>query len=92
MSDHLLQLTMISRGAKVALGGALCFASAVILLVHQMQTTDRVRLREGVRRDLERQARKKRNIEELQQQIELTRKLQQQRDNNTSEGNQSGTS
>ena len=71
---------MISQGAKVALGGALCFASAVILLVHQMQSTDRKRLREGVLRDLERQERKRRNIEELQQQIELTKKLQEQRD------------
>ena len=75
---------MISRGAKIALGGALCFASAVIVLVHQMQNTDRQRLREGVIRDLERQERKRRNIEELQQQIELTRKLQEQRDSDMS--------
>ena len=73
---------MISRGAKLALGGALCFASAVIFLVHQMQSTDRKRLREGVLRDLERQDRKRRNIEELQQQIELTKKLQEQRGSN----------
>jgi len=75
---------MISRGAKIALGGSLCFASAVIVLVHQMQNTDRQRLREGVIRDLERQERKRRNIEELQQQIELTRKLQEQRDSDMS--------
>jgi len=75
---------MISRGAKIALGGALCFASAVIVLVHQMQNTDRQRLREGVIRDMERQERKRRNIEELQQQIELTRKLQEQRDSDMS--------
>lgn len=66
------------------MGGALCFASAVIVLVHQMQNTDRQRLREGVIRDLERQERKRRNIEELQQQIELTRKLQEQRDSDMS--------
>lgn len=66
------------------MGGSLCFASAVIVLVHQMQNTDRQRLREGVIRDLERQERKRRNIEELQQQIELTRKLQEQRDSDMS--------
>ncbi|KAJ7372966.1 hypothetical protein OS493_015431 [Desmophyllum pertusum] len=71
---------MISRGAKVALGGAFCFASAVIFMVHQMQNIDRKRLREGVIRDLERQEKKRRNIEELEQQIELTKKLQEQRD------------
>ena len=75
---------MISRGAKVALGGAFCFASAIIFLVHQMQTADRQRLREGVIRDLERQERKRRNVEELEQQIELTKKLQQQRDSDLS--------
>lgn len=71
---------MVSRGAKVVFGGALCFASAVIILVHQMQNSDRIRLREGVIRDMERQERKRRNIEELQQQIELTKKLKEQRE------------
>ena len=45
-----------------------------------MQTADRKRLREGVIRDLERQEKKRRNLEELEQQIELTKKLQEQRD------------
>ena len=76
--------TMISRGAKVALGGAFCFASAIIVLVHQMQNADRKRLKEGVIRDLERQERKRRNIEELKEQIELTKKLQEQRDSDLS--------
>lgn len=71
---------MVSRGAKVVLGGALCFASAIIILVHQMQQADRLRLREGVLRDMERQERKRKNMEELKQQIELTRKLQEQRE------------
>lgn len=75
---------MISRGAKVALGGAFCFAAAVIFLVHQMQNIDRKRLKEGVIRDLERQEKKRRNIEELKEQIELTKKLQEQRDSNLS--------
>lgn len=75
---------MISRGAKVALGGAFCFASAVVFLVHQMQNTDRKRLKEGVIRDIERQERKRKNVEELQQQIELTKKLQKQRDSDVS--------
>ena len=45
-----------------------------------MQTADRKRLREGVIRDLERQEKKRRNLEELEQQIEPTKKLQEQRD------------
>ena len=44
-----------------------------------MQTADRKRLREGVIRDLERQEKKRRNLEELEQQIEPTKKLQEQR-------------
>ena len=78
----LLISNMISRGAKVALGGAFCFAAAVIFLVHQMQNIDRKRLKEGVIRDLERQEKKRRNVEELKEQIELTKKLQEQRDRN----------
>ena len=82
-SDHCLLISnMISRGAKVALGGAFCFAAAVIFLVHQMQNIDRKRLKEGVIRDLERQEKKRRNVEELKEQIELTKKLQEQRDGN----------
>ena len=46
----------------------------------EMQTADRKRLREGVIRDLERQEKKRRNLEELEQQIELTKKLKEQRD------------
>ena len=45
-----------------------------------MQTADRKRLREGVISDLERQEKKRRNLEELEQQIELTKKLKEQRD------------
>lgn len=45
-----------------------------------MQQADRLRLREGVLRDMERQERKRKNMEELKQQIELTRKLQEQRE------------
>ena len=66
---------MISWGAKIALGASLCFTSAIIFLVHEMQTADRKRLREGVIRDLERQEKKRRNLEELEQQIELTKKF-----------------
>ena len=73
---------MIARGAQIALGGAFCFAAAVIFLVHQMQNIDRKRLKEGVIRDLERQEKKRRNVEELKEQIELTKKLQEQRDRN----------
>lgn len=78
------EFTMISRGAKFALGGAFCFASAIIFLVHQMQNLDRKRLKEGVIRDLERQERKQKNIEELKEQIELAKKLQEQRDSDLS--------
>ena len=44
---------MISRGAEIALGASFCFASAIIFQVHEMQTADRKRLREGERRNLE---------------------------------------
>ena len=47
-----------------------------------MQNIDRKRLKEGVIRDLERQEKKRRNVEELKEQIELTKKLQEQRDGN----------
>ena len=38
------------------------------------------KLREGVYKDIERQERKKRNLEELKQQIELTKVLTEERD------------
>ena len=43
------------------------------------QDADRKRLREGVRRDLERQKRKQDNITKLEQQQGLTRILEEQR-------------
>ena len=67
---------MVSVGAKIALGMACTAAAAIVAMVHQMQTADRKRLKEGVIRDLERQERKKRNVRELEEQIELRKKLE----------------
>ena len=67
---------MVSVGAKIALGMACTAAAAIVAMVHQMQTADRKRLKEGVIRDLERQERKKRNVRELEDQIELRKKLE----------------
>ena len=68
---------MTSRGSKIALAAASSFAVGIIVLVHQMQNADRKRLRDGVLRDLERQERKRRNISDLEEQIELRKRLEQ---------------
>lgn len=68
---------MTSKGSKVALAAASTFAVGIIVFVHQMQNADRKRLREGVIRDLERQERKRKNILELEEQIELRKRLEQ---------------
>ena len=60
----------MSNLSKVVLLAAGSFAVSIILIVHISQDSDRKRLREGVRRDLERQKRKKNNETELKQQQE----------------------
>ena len=49
-------MSILSKAVLLAAGG---FAFSVILVVHMSQEADRKRLREGVRRDLERQKKKK---------------------------------
>ena len=80
---------MASVGAKITLGAACSVAAAIVVMVHQMQIADRKRLREGVIRDLERQEKKKRNIQELEEQIELQGKLEQ-RDKELANNNKPG--
>jgi protein PET117 len=69
----------MSNLSKVVLLAAGGFAVSIILVVHMSQDADRKRLREGVRRDLERQKRKQDNITKLEQQQGLTRILEEQR-------------
>jgi protein PET117 len=68
---------MTSLGSKITLAGAFGFAVTITALVHKMQNSDRQRLRQGVERDLERQERKKRNMEELKDQISLQKHLEE---------------
>jgi protein PET117 len=68
----------MSNLSKVVLLAAGGFAVSIILVVHLSQDADRKRLREGVKRDLERQQRKKDNVTELRRQQELTRTLENQ--------------
>jgi len=69
----------MSLGAKITLGGAVIFTSAAVYYVHYKQEKDRESMREGVIKDLERQALKAQNIKDLQVQIELTKLLEAQR-------------
>nr|CAD7419255.1 unnamed protein product [Timema poppensis] len=56
-----------------------CTSISIIGYVHYKQTLDREKLHEGVLRDVERQQRrKKENLYILQQQIDLTRRLNEE--------------
>lgn len=75
---------MTSLGSKITLAAALTFAVTITALVHQMQNSDRQRLRQGVERDMERQERKRRNMQELEEQIRLREQLEQRDEEETS--------
>ncbi|XP_014598501.1 protein PET117 homolog, mitochondrial [Polistes fuscatus] len=67
----------MSTLAKLTFGTCCLLSGGIIGYVHYKQQDDRKRLHEGVLRDIERQQRRKiENIYILQQQIDLTRKLQ----------------
>ncbi|GLV32851.1 uncharacterized protein CBL_00442 [Carabus blaptoides fortunei] len=67
----------MSLTSKLVLGAACAFSCGIIGYVHFKQKIDREKLHEGVIRDLERQQKRKtENIYVLQQQIELTKQLQ----------------
>ncbi|XP_074656339.1 protein PET117 homolog, mitochondrial-like [Tubulanus polymorphus] len=72
----------MSLASKVTLGGSIIVSTGIIVYVHFKQKTERERLREGVYRDVERQAMKKtQNLKNLQDQIEWTKILVAERDN-----------
>jgi len=71
----------MSLASKIALGGSLVFTVCTVTYVNWSQFTQRGTLREGVIKDIQRQALKKsQNIKVLQDQIELTKILEVQRD------------
>ena len=74
-----IEIVCMSNLSKVVLLAAGGFAMTIILAVHMSQDADRKRLKEGVKRDLERQKRKRDNETELRGQQELTRTLEEQR-------------
>lgn len=70
----------MSTTSKVVLGVSVVLTVSTVAGVHLKQSWDRERLREGVLRDLERLERKKENLRLLEEQRELTRILQANRD------------
>ena len=76
----------MSLASKVALAGAGIFAATIIGLVHWSQNEDRKRLHEGVIRDQERQEKKRRNIQELNEQIQLREYLEKKESEQSVEG------
>ncbi|XP_053567970.1 protein PET117 homolog, mitochondrial [Bombina bombina] len=70
----------MSTLSKVVLGISVLLSVGTVVGVHVKQKLDRERLREGVFRDLERQVRKEENLRLLQEQIVLTKQLEEERD------------
>lgn len=71
----------MSTASKVTLGICLTVSIGIIGCVHYNQQKERAQLHEGVLRDMQRQhMRKVQNVNLLQQQIDLTRKLTEERD------------
>ncbi|XP_068151024.1 protein PET117 homolog, mitochondrial [Drosophila tropicalis] len=66
----------MSVPSKIALSVAVAVSSAIIGYVHYKQSADRLKLHEGVIRDVEQQQRRKHeNTYTLQQQIDITKQL-----------------
>ncbi|KAL2086077.1 hypothetical protein ACEWY4_017136 [Coilia grayii] len=70
----------MSTASKVVLGLSVVLTISTVAGVHIKQNWDRQRLREGVLRDLERLERKRENLRLLEEQIQLTKELQAERD------------
>ncbi|XP_075059913.1 protein PET117 homolog, mitochondrial [Mixophyes fleayi] len=70
----------MSTRSKVVLGLSVVLTVGTVVGVHTKQNLDRERLREGVIHDLERQKRKQENLRVLQEQIELTKQLESERE------------
>ncbi|EDV57212.1 protein PET117 homolog, mitochondrial [Drosophila erecta] len=66
----------MSTASRVTLGLAVSISTAIIGYVHYKQSADRLRLHDGVLRDVEQQQRRKHeNTYALQQQIDITKQL-----------------
>ncbi|XP_016985662.1 protein PET117 homolog, mitochondrial [Drosophila rhopaloa] len=66
----------MSTASRVTLGMAVTVSTAIIGYVHYKQSADRLRLHDGVLRDVEQQQRRKHeNTYTLQQQIDITKQL-----------------
>ncbi|XP_017046315.1 protein PET117 homolog, mitochondrial isoform X1 [Drosophila ficusphila] len=66
----------MSAASRVTLGMAVTVSTAIIGYVHYKQSADRLRLHDGVLRDVEQQQRRKHeNTYSLQQQIDITKQL-----------------
>ncbi|XP_069811052.1 protein PET117 homolog, mitochondrial [Dendropsophus ebraccatus] len=72
----------MSTRSKVVLGISVVLSVGIVVGVHVKQNLDRERLRMGVVHDLERQRRKEENLRLLQEQIELTKQLESERERN----------
>jgi len=69
----------MSLASKIALGAALTFTVSVVTYVHVKQSADRESMKSGVVLDIQRQEmRKRQNVKQAQDQIELTRALRDQ--------------
>jgi len=69
----------MSLASKVVLGAAITFTVSVVSYVHVKQGLDRESMKTGVVRDVQRQEMKKRqNLKQAQDQIELTKALREQ--------------
>ncbi|XP_044145933.1 protein PET117 homolog, mitochondrial [Bufo gargarizans] len=74
----------MSTRSKVVLGITGVLSVGTVVGVHVKQNLDRERLRLGVVHDLERQRRKEENRRLLQEQIDLTKQLESERDKSLS--------
>ncbi|KAK2907083.1 hypothetical protein QQF64_018979 [Cirrhinus molitorella] len=70
----------MSTASKVVLGLSIVLTISTVAGVHIKQNWDRQSLREGVLRDLERVERKRENLRALEEQLQLTRQLVNERD------------
>ena len=67
----------MSTASKITLIGACISSVGIIAFVHWSQQDDRRRLRQGVVKDLERQERKRQNLEDLKEQQRLQQYFKQ---------------
>ncbi|XP_038074920.1 protein PET117 homolog, mitochondrial-like [Patiria miniata] len=70
----------MSTGSRVSVAASIVIAAGIIAGVHYKKKIDQARLHQGVHRDLERQRRKRQNQKDLEEQIALTKQLEEERD------------